>query len=60
MAELTELGVSEAARRIRSGEISALELVEAHLRAAERGSDAPQCLHRGYPRSGSRFGCRRR
>ncbi len=35
MAELTELGVSEAARRIRSGEISALELVEAHLRAAE-------------------------
>ena len=35
MSELTELGIAETGRRIRSGEFSARELSEAHLAAAE-------------------------
>ena len=35
MSELTDLGISEASRRIRSGETSAKELTEAHVLAAQ-------------------------
>ena len=35
MSDLTDLGISEASRRIRSGETSAQELTEAHVLAAQ-------------------------